>query len=118
MKKMEEKKKVWKDFTFKLFGTTWKVHFVEFIPLREDEPEGEVHWGNCNDNNDTITIALGTPNGYKFSDRKISLTLLHELSHAICGTGNYKITNDEPFIEWMGRCWMSLIEQNVIDHVC
>lgn len=116
--KKEEKRKEWRNFTFDLFGTKWYVKFVDFIPKEEDEPlDGTVHWGKCNDNDNTITIAFGTPNGYKFPDDKIQRTLLHEIVHAMCGTGNYSITNDEPFVEWMAGCLFNLYHQNTFNNV-
>ena len=46
------------------------------------------------------------------SEKTIKLTLLHEIMHAICGTGQYNdYSNDEPFIEWLANCIYSLKEQ-------
>ena len=42
-------------------------------------------------------------------------TLVHELVHVICNTGAYlNYSNDEPFIEFMARGIVSLLNQNIL----
>ena len=109
---MEENIIKWKDFIFELFGTIWKVHFVDFID------EEEICFGNVSSTNEEITVALRTKDGYKFSDNQIIITLTHEIIHSIAQTGQYiNINHDEPFIEWVARCILSLIKQNVFSYV-
>ena len=113
----KRKKKEWKDFKFNLFGTTWRVHFVDFIPREPDEHPKYVCYGKTNDNLETITIARRSPDGEVFSDAKISFTIYHEIVHACLGTGCYgESNNDEPLVEFMGRCLSSLVKQNVFEY--
>lgn len=110
---MEENNIRWKDFAFDLFGTTWKVHFVDYIE------EGEsVDFGHTSDVTQEIIIALGNKERYKFTKEQIVLTLTHEIMHSIAQTGQYTDINyDEPFIEWSARCIVSLINQDVFNYV-
>ena len=59
-----------------------------------------------------IKIATKTTDGKSLSEKTIKLTLLHEIMHAICGTGQYNAySEDEPFIEWLANCIYSLKQQ-------
>ena len=46
---------------------------------------------------------------------ELQLTFLHELMHAILGTGQYNVySQDEPHVEWLARCIYSLLQQKVL----
>lgn len=101
-----------KNKKFNLFGTEWQIRFEDKVLDSEDGHEiyGETYRGAVN----VITIAK-TMNGIKIPDREIQLTLLHELFHAIFGTGQYHGSNDnEPLVEWCARCINTLLEKKIL----
>lgn len=111
MKKNKEKE--WKDFSFSFFGTNWRVKFI----------------GKCKENDDMIGmgytdyvlneiwVATQDTSGKSLKDETIRINLIHELTHAMLGTGQYNnSTKDEPLVEWIARCINSLLEQNVFDY--
>ena len=80
------------DFCFKIFNYTWTVTFID--NFKEETKEGEFKFGETDYEN------------------IIQLTVLHEIMHAICGTGQYgDYSEDEPFIEWLANCIYSIKEQ-------
>lgn len=105
-----------KDFNnkkFNLFGSTWTIKLVDKI---EENKDGEVNYyfGMTYHTLQKIEIAKYV-NGNKTSEEMQQITLLHELIHVICSTGNYfTINNDEPFVEFMARSILSLLKQNII----
>lgn len=110
------KSKEWKDFDFELLGNKWKVHFADEMVPREAK-ENEYLLGNCSYVNGTIIVFTKDTKGEKLSDDLIRINLLHEMTHAILGTGNYCSCNDdEPLVEWIARCLNSLIIHNVFDY--
>lgn len=113
----KKKKKEWKDFKFHIFGTNFKVHFVERIePSEDDERNGVIPIGRTTPD-EVVYVATHSHTGEKFPDEKIAITLIHELMHCIFGTGEYQHTNaDEPCVEWTARCIYSLIKQNVFKY--
>ena len=103
-----------KDFEFELFGTTWKVVFVDAI---ESEEENVFKFGNTNSVTSTILIATKDMEGKPLAKDIIDITLLHELVHCIFGTGCYLGSNsDEPLTEWVARCLKSLMKQGVLEY--
>lgn len=67
----------YKDRTIDIFGSKWKLKFVDKIDLEDDSnPDG------ITDANKRL-IAVSTNQ----SDNEVMITLLHELIHAILDTG-------------------------------
>lgn len=98
------------DFCFKIFNYTWTVNFID--NFKEETKEGEFKFGETNYENNNIRIATKTKKGDALPEKTIKLTVLHEMMHAICGTGQYGgYSEDEPFIEWLANCIYSIKEQ-------
>ena len=98
------------DFSFNIFNTTWTVSFID--NFNEETKEGEFKFGDTNYELNKIRVATKTKEGEVLSKKTIELTVLHEIMHAICGTGQYgDYSGDEPFIEWLANCIYSIKEQ-------
>lgn len=98
------------DFSFNIFNTTWTVSFID--NFNEETKEGEFKFGDTNYELNKIRVATKTKEGEALSKKTIELTVLHEIMHAICGTGQYgDYSGDEPFIEWLANCIYSIKEQ-------
>lgn len=98
------------DFYFKIFNTTWTVEFID--NFKEETKEGEFKFGDTDYELNKIRIATKTKKGVPLPDKIIQLTVMHEVMHAICGTGQYNAySEDEPFIEWLANCIYSIKEQ-------
>ena len=99
-----------KDFNFKIFNSTWKVSFID--NFNNETKEGEFKFGETDYENNRIRIATKTKKGDILPEKTIKLTVLHEMMHAICGTGQYNAySEDDPFIEWLANCIYSIKEQ-------
>ena len=99
-----------KDFCFKIFNSVWNVSFID--NFKNETKEETFKFGETNYQHNKIKIATKTTDGKSLSEKTIKLTLLHEIMHAICGTGQYNgYSKDEPFIEWLANCIYSLKEQ-------
>lgn len=98
------------DFSFNIFNTTWEVYFID--NFNDETKEGDFKFGDTNYELNRIRVATKTKEGQLLSNKVIKLTLLHEIMHAICGTGQYNAySDDEPFIEWLANCIYSIKEQ-------
>ena len=98
------------DFYFTIFNTTWTVSFID--NFKNETREGEFKFGDTNYELNKIRIATKTKEGQLLAEKTIKLTVLHEIMHAICGTGQYNAySEDEPFIEWLANCIYSLKQQ-------
>ena len=98
------------DFYFEIFNTTWTVSFID--NFKDETKDGEFRLGDTNYELNRISIATNTKEGQPLSEKTIQLTVLHEIMHAICGTGQYNAySEDEPFIEWLANCIYSLKQQ-------
>lgn len=95
----------YKDRTIDIFGSKWKLKFVDKIDLEDDSnPDG------ITDANKRL-IAVSTNQ----SDNEIIITLLHELIHAILDTGQYlSSSQNEPMVEFVARSLYSLTKQGLI----
>ena len=99
------------DFYFTIFNTTWTVSFID--NFKNETKEGEFKFGDTNYELNRIRIATKTKEGQLLAEKTIKLTVLHEIMHAICGTGQYNAySEDEPFIEWLANCIYSLKQQD------
>ena len=95
----------YKDRTIDIFGSKWKLKFVDKIDLEDDSnPDG------ITDANKRL-IAISTNQ----SDNETIITLLHELIHAILATGQYlSSSQNEPMVEFVARSLYSLTKQGLI----
>lgn len=95
----------YKDRTIDIFGSKWKLKFVDKIDLEDDSnPDG------ITDANKRL-IAISTNQ----SDNEVMITLLHELIHAILDTGQYlSSSQNEPMVEFVARSLYSLTKQGLI----
>lgn len=101
-----------KDFKFDLFGSVWTVKFKPYCQAPDDD---KIIFGYSNGQDREIVIGLNSHRHHKFSKEEVKLTLLHEIVHAIFGTGCYNNTSDdEPLVEWTARCISSLMKQNIL----
>lgn len=98
--------------TFDLFGDKWKIQLVDKLV---DEKDGHEYFGQSQRGaRNLINIAKSLDNVNTTEDTRVQ-TLLHEIIHAICDTGQYfNISQDEPFVEWMAKCLYSLKKQKII----
>lgn len=100
-----------KDKKFDLFGTEYSLEYVDKI----EAEEGLFSLGKTNSAANAIQIARKGYNGQPIDSKEHRITLLHELLHAILDEGQYlNSSSDEPMVEWLARCLVSLIDQKVI----
>lgn len=116
---MEEKKKEKKEIKsrkFNLFGSKWTIKFVKNVMSDNREPV----WlfGKTDDSKRLILISTHDSDDTPLPASEIRITILHELSHAILGTGQYLNCNaDEPLVEWLARCIFALMESGTLDFI-
>ena len=97
---------------FNIFGTTFRVLWVDVIPSTEEE--GFIY-GQHDGVAKTLKIALKDRDGKTdLPETEIELAFYRELVHAILGEGAYGYTKDEPMVEWVAKCIRSLKQQKVI----
>lgn len=91
----------YKNTTIDIFGSTWKVGFVDKIEIDGEEADGVT-----DDHKKIIQIAT------KVEAKEIEITLLHELIHAILSTGQYHEENSKEFlVEFIARSLYALVKQ-------
>lgn len=101
-----------KDKTFKIFDTKYRIKFVKKIEPRE---EGEYTFGKSDSVRYIIHVATNDIDGKPLSDDIIITTLIHELIHVILDEGQYRSSsNDEPMVEWIAKCIYSILKQKVL----
>lgn len=97
---------------FEIFGSKWTVEYVDVIP---SENENEYIFGKTWYSTRIIQVAKRDKDGNIIPKEELQLTFLHELMHAILGTGQYNVySQDEPHVEWLARCIYSLLQQKVL----
>lgn len=97
---------------FEIFGSKWTVEYVDVIP---SENENEYIFGKTWYSTRLIQVAKRDKDGNIIPKEELKLTFLHELMHAILGTGQYNgYSQDEPHVEWLARCIYSLLQQKVL----
>lgn len=100
IRSISSKDTLFRDFSYELFGSKWKVKFVDSIQNEDDFLLGVT----MNDRN-TILISTLNLSGEPLSKEQIKLTILHEVFHSIFYSGQYlQATGDEPLVEWCARC--------------
>lgn len=102
----------YKDTKFDIFGTEWSIKYIDKI---DQESNDTFCLGRTNYSDHTILISKKNLEGDNITNSEIKITLLHEIVHAILGTGQYNTaSNDEPLVEWLARCIKSLLDQKII----
>ena len=105
-RKVEQKK-------FKVFGEPWKIQWTKCIVC----PNNPEMWrfGETNNATHTIRISQESVEGIPVPERTQELTKMHELVHVILDEGQYlEESQNEPLVEWIAKCLVSLKEQNVL----
>lgn len=99
--------------TFDIYGTEWEIKYCDNI--KEEANDGNKLEGLCDHSNHLISIATKKLNGEVKPQSEIELTKLHEIFHAILGTGQYiPSCEDEPLVEWLARSVYSLKKQGIL----
>ena len=95
---------------FDIFGTVFTIKLVDTL----DEDDNNLHYGLTEDNTKEIRISKEVMKA-KQPDSEIYITLVHEIIHAVLNTGQYlKKKKKEPLIEWLTRCIISLLKQDIL----
>ena len=100
-----------KNKSFNIFGTKYRIKFVDNVLDREN------NWayGKTNTSSKEILISTKLSNGKDIQENEILITLYHEIIHAILSAGQYMdFNNDEPLVEWLARCILSLKSQKIL----
>ena len=104
-----------KNRTFKFFGESWSIKFVDQAPLVEGQGEGAFNGGTIVPTKRTIYISTKWPNGKAIDKETIENTIRHELVHMIFLNGQYiNCYDDEPLVEWTAKAIGQLIKSNLI----
>ena len=104
-----------KNRTFKFFGETWSIKFVDQAPLVDSQGEGAFNGGVISPTERTIWISTKWPNGKSIEKETISNTIRHELVHMIFLSGQYiDCYDNEPLVEWTAKAIGQLIKSNLI----
>ena len=87
-----------------IFGSKYTIKIVDKIEDEDGYYRGMTYHGKG-----IIELARCADN-VRISDNEIIETLLHEINHAILNTGQYlNLSHDEPLIEWIARCYYSIL---------
>ena len=119
MKKKAASGQVYKNKKFKLFDQAYTVKFCDKVYLdgEEETPkETSSNWkyGYCRPSKGEICVSTKLHDGTPLSKDTIETTFLHELTHCIFAGGQYNEEfDDEPMVEWIGRCLQTLMKQKV-----
>ena len=100
-----------KNKSFNIFGTKYKIKFVDNVL----DEEGNWMYGRVDTSSKEIQVSIKLSNGKDVQENEILITLYHEIIHAILLTGQYvNSSNDEPLVEWLARCILSLKNQKIL----
>ena len=100
-----------KNKSFNIFGSKYRIKFVDNV-LNE---EGDWIYGKIDTYSKEIQVSIKLSNGKDVQENEILITLYHEIIHAILLTGQYiNSCNDEPLVEWLARCILSLKNQKIL----
>lgn len=98
---------------FKIFGEPWRIKWVDCI--RNPENPDLWRFGETDTGEHTIRISTNTIKGTPLKARSLEVTKAHELVHAILDEGQFiEESVNEPLVEWLAKCIVSLKEQNVL----
>ena len=108
---MEKKTQVFKNRTIDIFGSKYYIKFVDKVV----DSENNWIYGAVDVLNKVIRISTTLPCGKPVQKEELETTLIHELLHAILISGQYNnCSNDEPLVEWISRCFVSLRKQKIL----
>ena len=100
-----------KNKSFNIFGSKYRIKFVDNV-LNE---EGDWTYGKIDTYSKEIQVSIKLSNGKDMQENEILITLYHEIIHAILLTGQYtNSSSDEPLVEWLARCILSLKNQKIL----
>ena len=100
-----------KNKSFNIFGSKYRIKFVDNV-LNE---EGDWTYGKIDTYSKEIQVSIKLSNGKDIQENEILITLYHEIIHAILSAGQYiNSCNDEPLVEWLARCILSLKNQKIL----
>lgn len=95
---------------FDIFGTIFTIKLVDTL----DEEDNLLHYGLTKGNTKEIRISKEVMKA-KQPDSEIYVTLVHEIVHAVLDTGQYlEESQKEPLVEWLARCIISLLKQDIL----
>ena len=87
-----------------IFGTKYTIKIVDRL-----QDGDAIYTGSTYHDSLIIKIAKYV-NEAKMSNEEMTRTLLHEINHAILASGQYlDSNNDEPLVEWIARCYYSIL---------
>ena len=100
-----------KNKSFNIFGSKYRIKFVDNVL----DEESNWIYGKTDATSKEILISTKLSNGKDVQENEILITLYHEIIHAILLTGQYmKSSEDEPLVEWLARCILSLKNQKIL----
>lgn len=103
---MEQKK-------FKIFGEPWEIKWIDCI--RNPEDRDMWRFGETDTGEHLIRISTQTIKGKPIKARSQEVTKMHELLHAILDEGQFlDEAVNEPLVEWIAKCLVSLKEQKML----
>ena len=106
-----------KDKTFRIFDEIWKIKFVEGLKYPNDDADSDTRYtfGITDSVKHIIKINTINEEGKPHTKEVLQHTLAHELVHAFLDSGQYiQSSQDEPMVEWLGRCVISIIKQKIL----
>ncbi len=100
-----------KNRSFNIFGSKYRIKFVDNVL----DEESNWIYGKTDASSKEILISTKLSNGKDVQENEILITLYHEIMHAILLTGQYiSSSGDEPLVEWLARCILSLKNQKIL----
>lgn len=100
-----------KNRSFNIFGSKYRIKFVDNVL----DEESNWIYGKTDASSKEILISTKLSNGKDVQENEILITLYHEIMHAILLTGQYiNSSGDEPLVEWLARCILSLKNQKIL----
>ena len=100
-----------KNKSFNIFGTKYRIKFMDNVL----DEEGNWTYGKIDTYSKEIQVSIKLSNGKDMQENEILITLYHEIIHAILSAGQYiNSCNDEPLVEWLARCILSLKNQKIL----
>lgn len=100
-----------KNKSFNIFGTKYRIKFMDNVL----DEESNWIYGRVDTSSKEIQISTKLSNGKDIQENELLITLYHEITHAILLAGQYiGYSNDEPLVEWLARCILSLKNQKIL----
>ena len=97
--------------SFNIFGSKYRIKFVDNVL----DEESNWIYGKTDATSKEILISTKLSNGKDVQENEILITLYHEIMHAILLIGQYTdYSSDEPLVEWLARCILSLKNQKIL----